>query len=314
MRALEALPPIVREAAESALRGANVRCEYDFPPSLWHANIDKDQIARAVGNLVQNGAQAMPRGGVLRVALRNEMVEDGVSSTLVAGLYLSLSFADSGEGIAADVLPRIFEPYFSIKKTGSGLGLATVYSIVKRHEGTIDVESSIGKGTTFTLWLPATEVPPATEVVAPRAIVTVAQPLAKPARVLIMDDEPSIRRVGTVLLQRMGLEVVAVGDGAEALREFSAAREAVRPFDLIILDLTIPGGIGGKETIERIRQLDRQVPAIVSSGYSSDPVLADFRSFGFQASVPKPYMVGQLAETVARLLAIRAQTGGHGRD
>jgi CheY-like chemotaxis protein len=200
------------------------------------------------------------------------------------------------------VLPRIFEPYFSTKKGGNGLGLATVYSIVKKHQGDIEVRSAPGRGTTFTVWLPAAGPESAAALPADPGRSDPLRP-GRAARVLMMDDDESIRRFGAALFARMGLETTLVGEGSEAVREFGAAWSAGRPYELVILDLTIPGGMGGKLAIEAIRKIDPKVPAIVSSGYSNDPVLSNFTKFGFQAMVPKPYDVKQLAATIRDLLA-----------
>ena len=305
MRTTAALPDIIREAAEFALHGTSARCEYHVAPGLWNAHIDKVQIAQAIQKLVLNAVQAMPHGGVIRVLLNNDEIAPGSKAALAAGRYVKLAITDSGEGIRPDILPRIFDPYFSTKKTGSGLGLATVYSIIKRHQGHIEVDSTPGQGTTFTLWLPAADIPPLEPPPTPAPAPVAAAAPVRTVRVLLMDDEESIRRLGAILLQRMGLEVAVVADGAAAVREFSDARRAGRPSDLVILDLTIPGGMGGRETMEIIRRIDARVPAIVSSGYSSDAVLADFRSFGFQAMVAKPYEIDQLTGTVKQVLAQR---------
>jgi signal transduction histidine kinase/CheY-like chemotaxis protein len=302
LRSTVSLPDIVRAAAEFVLHGTRARCDYNVVPDLWNANVDKDQITQAIQNLVLNAVQAMPDGGVIRVSLNNDDIVPGAKAGLAAGRYVKLVIADSGEGIRPDILPRIFDPYFSTRKAGSGLGLATVYSIVKRHQGHIEVDSTPGHGTTFTLWLPAADTPlPEPPTPAP---VAAATPV-RAARVLLMDDEESIRWLGATLLQRMGLEVTVVAEGAAAVREFSDARAAGRPFDLVILDLTIPGGMGGQETMEVIRRMDPRVPAIVSSGYSNDAVLADFRRFGFQAMVAKPYEIDQLVGAVKQVLAQR---------
>ena len=305
MRTMTELSTVVKEAAELALHGSNVRNEFVTAPGLWRAHVDRMQIEQVVRNLVVNAVQAMPDGGTLRVALHNEVLSAGAKSALAAGPYVKLSVIDSGEGIAGDVLPRIFDPYFSTRKTGSGMGLATVYSILTKHAGCVEVESKVGQGTTFNLWLPATDVPPAGTA---EAEVPVSVPRMQPgrrARVLLMDDEASIREIGTVALGRIAVEVVAVPEGAAALREFSVAQHNGAPFDLIILDLAVPGGMGGREAMELIRRLDLNVPAIVSSGYSSDPVLANFQAYGFQASVPKPYEISQLIAMVQRLLGQR---------
>jgi len=302
VRAPAALAEIVRQAAGSALHGSSVRCEFDVQPGLWDANVDKGQITQAIQNLALNAIEAMPHGGVIQISLANVEIAPGTNSALAPGRHVRVVIADTGMGIKPEILPRIFDPYFSTKKVGGGLGLATVYSIVKRHDGRIEAESVPGHGASFTLWLPACETaprlpPPPIPATAPAVL------SMRPARVLLMDDEEGVRTLGVTLLQRMGLKPTAFNDGDAALKAFGAAREAGQPFDLVILDLTIPGGMGGREVMGELRKLDPLVPAIVSSGYSNDPVLADFASYGFQAVVPKPYEIGLLTETVRRLLA-----------
>jgi signal transduction histidine kinase/CheY-like chemotaxis protein/uncharacterized protein YdeI (BOF family) len=306
LRSTVALPELVRSAAESALHGSNARCDFEVHPGLWSVDVDRDQIGQAIQNVVLNATQAMPHGGVIRISLTNDEIADGAMPALAAGRYVRVAIADSGAGIKPEVLPRIFDPFFSTKKMGSGLGLATAYSIIKRHEGWLEAQSVIGEGATFTFWLPAAVGAPKPPSKAPLSPASTTESAPLPAaRVLFMDDEEGIRHVVSVLLERLGLEPTVVKDGAEAVREFSAAQAAGRPFALLILDLTIPGGMGGRETIETLRKLDPQVPAIVSSGYSNDPVLANFSSYGFQAIVTKPYAIHQLSETIQRLLANR---------
>ena len=304
LRATVALPEVIQGAAQAVRHGPAIRFDYEFPPELWNAHADKSQIAQAVQSILVNAVQAMPNGGVIRVSLRNEEIAAGPDATLPAGRYVRLAIADTGEGIRPDILPRIFDPYFTTKEKANGLGLATVYSIIKRHEGRIKVESTPGQGATFSLWLPAATVGAPLPSASPRGPSTATMSPLQPARVLLMDDEESIRRLGSALLRRIGLETVEVRDGGEAVRAFTEAREAGRPFDLLILDLTVPAGMGGKETIEIIRKLDPRVPAIVSSGYANTSVLSDFSTYGFQACVPKPYEIGELAKTVKRLLPV----------
>jgi len=304
IRATVALPEIVRQAAGAMLHGSSVRCEYEVAENLWNADVDKDQISQTIQNLTINAVEAMPDGGVIRISMANEEVIQGTYLSLKPGRYVRIAMADSGKGIKPEILSRIFDPYFSTKEVGGGLGLATVYSIVKRHGGWIDVESAPMHGAIFTLWLPASDAANQT-MVRPVAETAPAVMSLRTARVLLMDDEDAVRRLCEILLMRIGLEPVTVSDGAAAVQEFEAARSAGRPFDLVILDLTIPGGMGGREAMEQIRAIDAQVPAIVSSGYSNDPVLAEFSRFGFQAVVPKPYEISQLLETVRRLMAQR---------
>ena len=293
------LADVVREAAQFALHGANVRAEFDTAPGLWSARADKSQIGQVVQNLVLNAVQAMSGGGVLHLALRNDTLPGDAARPLAAGDYLRLEIMDHGTGIAPEHLARIFEPYFTTKGTGSGLGLATVYSIMRRHQGHIEVESQPGRGTTFRCWLPATA-----EVSRPRSD-SVAPFMAAPGsagRLLFMDDEEPIRLVAQALLARLGFAVTVAADGAEAVRHYAEARVRGEPFDLVIMDLTVPGGMGGKEAMGELLAIDPGVRAIVSSGYSSDPVMANHRAHGFRGMVPKPYKLSDLAKAVRAVL------------
>lgn len=292
VRAAVSLPEVVREAAEFAGHGSNVRREYSIGPELWPANIDRAQIGRVVHNLVLNAAQAMPEGGVVRISLSNTVVRPGAIPTLAPGRYIKLTIADNGKGIDREHISRVFEPYFTTKSRNHGLGLATVHSIVKKHQGHVSVESELGAGTAFHLWLPAAE---AAAPAAPRILRSAP---AGSVRMLFMDDEEPIRRAARALFTRLGHDVTLVGDGAEAVREYRKAFAAGQPYDVVVLDLTVPGGMGGRAAMEELRAIDPEVRAIVSSGYSSDPVMANYRSFGFSAVVAKPYDIKALAEAV----------------
>ena len=297
VRTILALPALVWEASELELHGVNVTCNLSTPPGLWSVHADKSQISLVLQNLLRNARQAMPNGGVVRVALDNEEISGEEQDGRASGRYVRLTLVDTGEGISAENLPRIFDPYFSTRRSG-GLGLATVYSIVKKHRGFLDVQSTPGAGTTFRVWLPAAEPG---EVPVP-AVLAKTPVVPGSRRVLLMDDEESIRELGALALQRMGLEVTMVAEGASAIEEFARAQAAGRPYRLVILDLNVAGGLGGVETIQQVRKLDPEVLAIVSSGYSDDPVMAKFRDYGFQAIVPKPYTVGQFTQVVELLL------------
>jgi PAS domain S-box-containing protein len=291
------LPEVVREAAEFALHGSKVRCEFSTPADLWAADVDKGQIGQVVQNLVINAVQAMPEGGVIRVSMCNEHTSQrGTPGLLADGSYLRLSIADSGMGIRADHVARIFDPYFTTKQSGSGLGLATVYSIVRKHKGHIEVESELGKGTTFNIWLPAAPearpAPPesATEIV------------SMSGRLLFMDDEATICVMAKTLLTRLGFSVTTQPDGAAAVAAYKEAKEKGDPFRLVIMDLTVPGGMGGLEAMQELLAYDPGVTAIVSSGYSSDPVMAHYRKHGFRGMVPKPYKITDLARSIRTVL------------
>jgi len=306
VRASIHLESIVREMTSFTLHGSRVRAVYDVPAGLWPAEADKGQIGRVVQNLVINAVQAMPEGGTIRFALRNEHVDGLSRPALAPGDYVQIAISDTGVGIKPEHLPRIFDPYFTTKQLGSGLGLAAVYSIVQKHRGGIDVESQLGVGTTFRIWLPAT--PAAT--VGPESPGPATGRVALQGRVLFMDDEEPIRQMARFLLKRFGFEVETAADGAETVRKFAEARAAGRPYALVIMDLTVPGGMGGREAIAHLRALDPRVKAIVSSGYSSDPVLANFRAYGFCGVAAKPYEIGDLARVLREALA--DEPGGAG--
>jgi signal transduction histidine kinase/ActR/RegA family two-component response regulator len=298
MKASTRLPDIVREAAEFALHGSKSRCEFRFAPNVWLADADKAQIGQVVHNIVINANEAMPHGGTIQVVMANEELASA-RGPLTPGRYVRMSFTDNGAGISPEIVARIFDPYFTTKKSGSGLGLATVYSIVKKHQGHVEVTSQPGQGTTFTIWLPAADEP-AAELEAPKVTAHVAA--KKSARVLLMDDEPSIRMLGATMLKRMGLEVTAVNDGSAVVNEYASATAAGKRYDLVILDLTVPGGMGGAEAMEQLRAMDANVRAIVSSGYSSDPVMANYQRHGFHGRVPKPYVTEDLSSVVKKVL------------
>ncbi|MEO6245665.1 MAG: PAS domain S-box protein [Opitutaceae bacterium] len=293
VRTAVALPDVVREAAQFALHGATVSCEFDLAPDLRPADVDKGQIGQVVQNLVINAVQSMPTGGKIQLSLHNETIDRGAVATLPPGNYLRLEVADSGKGIAPEHLARIFEPFFTTKEAGSGLGLATVYSVVQKHHGHVTVESIIGGGTTFRVWLPAARIDP---VAAAKSVAPFAAPLH--ARVLFMDDEEPIRLMTKALLERLGFDVMLTANGAEAVREYAEARIAGKPFDVVVFDLTVPGGMGGADAMREILKIDPAAKGIVSSGYSSDPVMANHRAHGFRGSVPKPYRIADFSRTI----------------
>ena len=300
VRAAVNLPELLRETTDFALHGAKARAEFQIAEDLWPANADKGQLGQVVQNLVINSVQAMPEGGVLRVGAGNVTLAGSAGDPpLPPGRYVRLSVADTGTGIAAEYLAKIFDPYFTTKQQGSGLGLATVYSIVKKHQGHIEVESQLGRGTTFHLWLPAAARAADENVARPAP----AAPLK--ARVLLMDDEEPIRELARIFLRRLGLECEPAVDGAQAVQKFQEARAAGRPFDLVLMDLTVPGGMGGREALELLKKIDPGVRAIVSSGYSQDPVMANYRAHGFMGILPKPYDLDQLRQVLEETLENR---------
>ncbi len=290
------LAELLRESAGFALHGSKARAEYEIPADLWPADADKGQIGQVVQNLVINSVQAMPQGGTVCLRAVNVTLATGPGpGGLPAGRYVRIAVADTGTGIAPEHLGKIFDPYFTTKQQGSGLGLASVYSIVKKHHGHIEVDSQLGAGATFHLWLPAAKEQPAPAEVRPAS----GNPF--PIRVLFMDDEPTIRHMAGLFFGRLGAEGEMAADGAEALAKYRAAKEGGRPFDVVIMDLTVPGGMGGREAMEKLRTYDPNVKAIVSSGYSRDPVLANYRLHGFRGILPKPYGLEQLRRALRDL-------------
>jgi len=295
VRASVLLPDIVTEAANFARHGTNIRFEYDFPPDLPPGDVDAGQISRVVHNLVLNAVQAMPDGGVVSIGLAAVTLESGEIDLLAPGRYIRLTVADTGKGIPPEILARIFDPYFSTKSKNSGLGLATVRSIIKKHNGHVEVRSQLGIGTTFSIWLPVAPEVKAVPVGPSRLQSTT------PARILLMDDEEVIRKVAGRMLSLANHEVVFAVDGGEAVRLFAEARKSARPFDLVIFDLTVPGGMGGKDALQELLKIDPEVRAIASSGYSSDPVMANPQTFGFRAMLAKPYDIPDLLRVVEQV-------------
>jgi PAS domain S-box-containing protein len=299
VRAAIALPELLKESAEFAMHGAKSRCEFELETDLWPANADKGQLGQVMQNLVINAVQAMPQGGLVRIRAGNCSLLAGSVAALPAGDYVKISVSDTGTGIAPEHLTKIFDPYFTTKQQGSGLGLATVYSILRKHQGHIEVESRLGEGTTFQLWLPAAEHAENSEPPMP------APPAAIRVKVLFMDDEDPIREMAQMFLGRLGSEVVCAADGAAAVQAYRAAMETGKPFDVVVMDLTVPGGMGGREAMEQLLKLDPNVCAIVSSGYSRDPVLGSYRQHGFRGILPKPYGLDRLREVIAEVLERR---------
>lgn len=298
VKATVELPELLRESMAFALHGAKARPEVRIAPDLWSVHADKGQIGQVVQNLVINAVQAMPAGGVVTLTAENATVTEG-ELPVRAGRYVRLTVSDTGGGIASEHLAKIFDPYFTTKAQGSGLGLATVYSIVRKHDGYIVAESEPDRGTTFRLWLPAGQAAPAA-IPAGGGV-----PLEHPGRVrvLFMDDEETIRDMARIFMDRLGFECDTVSDGAAALEKYREAMQAGRSYAVVLMDLTVPGGMGGREAMEYLLRLDPGVRAIVSSGYSRDPVMANYRSHGFKAVLPKPYGLDQLRQTLDEVIA-----------
>jgi CheY-like chemotaxis protein len=293
-----ALRPLIENSVKFALSGSRVYYRMKMEDGLWMVDADEGQLGQVIQNIVLNADQAMPLGGLVTIAARNVRAPGkGAVPFLKEGSYVAISIKDSGIGIPAKYLEKIFDPYFTTKDKGSGLGLATSYSIVRNHGGIIDVASEVGKGTMFVVYLPAIEAVPE----APKALA--ASPSLPHGRVLVMDDEPVVRSIAGELLHALGQEADFAATGEEAIEKYAAARASGRPFDAVILDLTVRGGLGGRETMERLRALDPNIKGIVSSGYSDDAVVADHEAFGFRARLTKPYRLEDLKAVLSSLPA-----------
>jgi len=293
-----AITDLLKETALFALRGSNVQCHFEIADDLSPAEIDEGQIAQVINNLVINADQAMPDGGIITVSAVNAKIRNSKRLPLKPGRYLQITVQDTGPGIDPDNIDKIFDPYFSTKKTGSGLGLASCYAIIKKHDGYIHVESKKNQGATFTFYLAASNAP----VLDYREDVHEAGG-EQTGRILIMDDEEMILELSRELLSIHGFDVAVSTDGKEAIAAYQKALQEGNPFDVVIMDLTIPGGMGGKEAIQQLRVIDPTVKAIVSSGYSMDAAMADFASHGFVAVVPKPYKAGTLLRVIQEVLS-----------
>ncbi|HEX2768662.1 MAG TPA: ATP-binding protein [Geobacteraceae bacterium] len=283
---------IVMDSASFVLRGSNVRCEFIIPAPVWPVEADEGQMSQVINNLIINSDQAMPEGGMIRVHIENLVVGPMDVLTVKEGRYVKISIEDHGVGIPEEHLQKIFDPYFSTKQKGSGLGLATVYSIINSHDGHIKVESKVGIGTTFHLYIPASVN------LLQAATLTKETPIAGSGKILVMDDEEVIREVAAEILGHLGYSVVVCCDGVETIEEYLKANETGEPFAAVIMDLTVPGGMGGKETMKKLLEIDSGVVGIVSSGYCNDPILAHYREYGFSGVVAKPYNMEELGKAL----------------
>jgi PAS domain S-box-containing protein len=292
---------LIKESASFAQRGSNVKCEFLIAENLWPVEIDEGQISQVINNLVLNAQQAMPQGGVIRIRaentgrggriIRSSSTANGM--VLKEGRYVKITIEDHGIGIPEEHLSKIFDPYFTTKQKGSGLGLAVTYSIIRNHEGYIGIESKLGVGTKFHVYIPVND-----SRVSKVINLVKESPLQGRGRILVMDDEEIVRGVLLEILNQIGYEVACARDGSEAIDLYTQAKECGRPFDAVIMDLTIVGGMGGQEAIRKLLEIDPDVRAIVSSGYSNDPVMSDYAKYGFSGVVNKPYKIEELSTTV----------------
>lgn len=290
---------VVMDSVSLSMRGSKSRCEFIMSAPVWPVNVDEGQMNQVFNNLIINADQAMPAGGVISIHFENSVVSQKDKSALPEGNYVKITLRDQGVGIPEEILQKIFDPYFTTKPRGNGLGLAIVYSIINKHGGVIRVESDVGTGTTFHVYLPAADQEP------PVAVSKERQALPGRGRVLVMDDEEILREVSCEILTHLGYQAATCADGSEAVALYRRAMELGAPFDAVILDLIVPGGMGGKETIAKLLEIDSDVSCIVSSGYCNDPILAHYREYGFCGVVVKPYNIDKLGKAISQ--AVKSQ-------
>ena len=302
------LNDLLKESAGFALRGSRAVCSFTIPDDLRPVEADEGLLRQVIHNIVINADQSMPLGGMINIACENVNLGAQEVRTLVSGDYVKIAFADHGIGIPKEHLSKIFDPYFTTKHNGSGLGLATSYSIVKKHGGEIAVESAIGEGTTVVVLLPASRK----EFTAAGA--GIGALVFGHGRILIMDDEAIVRDTAGRILQTAGYEVELAADGNDMLALYRKACESGNPFAAVILDLTVPGGMGGKDALKMLLSIDPAVKAIVSSGYSQDPIMAHYRDYGFMGVLAKPYKIRDLSEIVNKVITAAPAAEKNGRQ
>ncbi|MBL9167657.1 MAG: response regulator [Verrucomicrobiales bacterium] len=294
---------VIEESSRLALGGRPLRYHIQVEDDLWPVEVDPAQLGQVVRNIVQNAAEATTGDGLVEIRAVNRSLTPDNGAGLTAGCYIQVTIADQGTGIPPEVLGRIFDPYFSTKERGAqkgmGLGLTICHSVVRMHEGTIRVESKPGVGTTFHIYLPACDRRMLTSSLSPTS------PAGTGGRILVMEDEAEIRKILGTTLQRMGYTVQLVEDGLGALSAYELARSSGNPFAVVLLDLTVRGGMGGRETILALQRIDPGVKAIVMSGYWEDPMVQSYAAYGFQAALAKPFEATQLRALIDQILTSR---------
>jgi two-component system cell cycle sensor histidine kinase/response regulator CckA len=279
-----------------SLQGSNASYEISKPDNPWNCMINKDKIGQAISNIIINAKESMPDGGKITVKVDNATLESNNDISLKKGEYVKITIQDRGIGIAEENLAKVFDPFFSTKSLGSGLGLSVSYSIVNDHNGYMSVESDLGKGTTVCVYLPAVSK----QISSRKQKSNVSHSGKK--RILVMDDEEMIRDFLAKALRHIGYDIELCQNGEEAIQIYRKAIHENNPFDAVIIDLTIRDGMGGKEAMQKLLEMDPDVKAIVTSGYSSEPILSYYHEYGFMGALPKPFRIKELTELLNKIL------------
>ena len=301
IKSVASVEELIRESADFILRGSRAVCEYDIPEDLWQVNVDTGQIAQVIQNIILNASQAMPNGGKIRVKCENiHYTADDIIISLPAGIkqnYIKISIIDSGIGISQEDLEKIFDPYFTTKSTGNGLGMAICLSIINKHNGVIRVSSEIGKGSRVEICLPVAENVDCSL----KSDLNTLSDGAK-GKILLMDDDEMVLAVIDGFLNVLGQDTVLTRDGEEAIEAYRKAFDDGECFDLVFLDITVPGGVGGEIAVKKILEINPNANVVVVSGYSNDPVMANYKDYGFKMAVPKPFTYEDISRVVARYI------------
>ncbi|MBU0674591.1 MAG: PAS domain S-box protein [Proteobacteria bacterium] len=293
----ESIELMVKDSAWFTLRGSNVKCDYTAEQGLWSVEVDEGQICQVIQNIAHNADQCMPNGGTFTIHAENTVIDEDSILPIEGGRYVKITLTDTGPGIPKKVLSKIFDPYYTTKKQGSGLGLAISYSIIKNHGGLLTAESKVGKGTTFHIYLPFSGVVPITTHQKEDQVIRTGT-----GRILIMDDDQVVREIGKEMLEHLGYRPATASDGDQAIKMYREAMADNAPFDAVIMDLTIPGGMGGQETMDQLLKIDPLVKGIVSSGYANDEIMNNYEQYGFKAIIPKPYKIERLGMVLDSVL------------
>ncbi len=294
---------LIKDASTFSVKDSNVKYEFDIDENLSDAEVDTSQMTQVINNLIINASHAMKDGGVIKISCSNVTMDENNTLKLRKGEYIKVSIRDTGIGIPEENIDKIFDPYFTTKEKGTdrgnGLGLATCYSVIKRHSGHITVESKVNQGTTFHIYLPVTAQEEQTPI-------TEQQPTDKKTtdkgKILVMDDEEMIQELIGEILSRIGYTVCFASNGTEAIELYKEAIDENKPFDVVIMDLTIPNGLGGKEAIKKLIEINPAVKAVVSSGHSSDPIVENYRDYGFKGAIIKPYKIKDVSTTINKII------------